>query len=153
MKFVDKLLGLLVDGFKAVIDMIFSFIEFLAKPLSYLLEFFVGIFYFIYKLFEIVVSVVMIFVALFQYFFSIVAGLFRMIKGFLTVTPNANDVSFPSVSNQGFAVVTDLLQPTGIMTVVPLVALAFVWMYFILKIIGLFGGSIMIAPMGRGGDK
>lgn len=149
MKFVDKLLDLIADGFNALIDFLFSFIEFLAKPLSYLFSFLEGIFYFITKLFDIVVAVVMIFVALFQYFFAIIAGLFRMIKGWLTVNPNAGDLSFPSTSNRGFQVVVDLVQPTGLMTVIPMVALAFLWFFFIIKMIGLFGGSIMISPGGR----
>jgi len=153
MKFVDKLLGLMMDGFFKVISIIYSFMEFLAKPLSYLFEFLKGIFYFIFKIFDVVVQVVMIFVALFQFLGAIIAGVFRMIKSWLIINPDANDVSFPSTSYQGFKVVTDLLQPTGLMTVVPAVALAFLWFYFILKMIGLFGGSIMISPMGRGGDK
>lgn len=151
MKFVDKLLGLLVDGFFKVISIIVLLIEIIAKPLSYLLEFLKGIFYFIFKLFEVVVQVVMIFVALFQFLFAIIAGLLRTARSWLTVNPSAGDVSFPSVSNTGFGVVVDLLQPTGIMTVVPMVALAFLWLFFIIRVIGLFGGTIMVTPFGRGG--
>lgn len=151
MKFVDKLLGLISSGFSKVIAMIFSFIEFLSKPLSYLFEFLKGIFYFIFKLFEIVVQIVMINVAIFQFVFALIAGIFRTIKNWLTINPSASDVSFPSMSYRGFEVVTDLLQGTGLMTVVPLVALAFLWFFFVLKMIGLFGGSIMISPFGRGG--
>lgn len=153
MKFVDKLLGLLVDGFNKIIDFLFVFISFLAKPLAFLLSLLEGIFYFISVLFQIVVQIVMIFVAMFQFLFAIIAGVFRTIKSWLTVNPNSSDVSFPSMSNRGFGVVVDLVQPTGLMTVVPMVALAFLWFYFILKIIGLFGGSLMITPFGRGGEK
>lgn len=153
MKFVDKLLGLLKDGFEKVIDMIFVVVQFLAKPLAFLLQFLEGIFYFIAVFFQIVVQIIMIFVGCFQFLFAIIAGVFRTIKMWLTVNPNAGDVSFPSVSNRGFAVVVDLIQPTGLMTVVPMVALAFLWFYFIIKIIGLFGGSLMITPFGRGGEK
>lgn len=152
MKFVDKLLGLLASGFNLIISALFSFIEFLAKPLSYLLEFLKGIFYFFFKFFEIAVQIILIFVALFQFFFAIIAGVLRTIKSWLTINPSPGDVSFPSMSNTGFGVVMDLLQPTGLMTVVPLVALAFLWFFFILKIIGLFGGQIMISPFGRGGS-
>lgn len=151
MKFVDKLLGLISQGFGKIIDALFKFIQFLATPLSYLLEFLKGIFYFIYKFFEIAGHIIMIFVAMFQFLFALIAGVFRTIKNWLTINPSASDVSFPSMSHRGFGVVTDLLQPTGLMTVVPMVALAFLWFYFILKIIGLFGGSIMISPFGRGG--
>lgn len=151
MKFVDKLLGLISIGFSNVIDAFFKLIEFIAIPLSYVLEFLKGIFYFLYKFFEIAVQIIMIFVALFQFVFALIGGVFRTIKNWLTINPSAGDVTFPSVSHQGFAVVTDLLQPTGLMTVVPLVALAFLWFFFVLKMIGLFGGSIMISPFGRGG--
>jgi hypothetical protein len=168
MKFVDKLLSFLkggfdalIDGitfllsligagFDAVIDALFAFIKFLAKPLSYLLEFLEGIFYFIMKLFEVAISVIMIFVSLFQFMFAIIGGVFRTITSWLTVNPSSADVSFPSVTYQGFEVVIDLLQPTGMLTVVPLVALAFLWFYFAIKIIGLFGGTIMVTPIGRG---
>lgn len=153
MKFVDKLLGLLVDGFFKVIEAIYKFIQLIAKPLSYLLEFLVGIFYFIFKLFEVVVQIVMIFVALFQFLFALIAGLFRTAKSWLTVNPSAGDVSFPSMSNTGFGVVVDLLQPTGLMTVVPMVALAFLWLFFVIRVISLFGGTIMVTPFGRGGGK
>lgn len=153
MKFVDKLLGLLKDGFDKMIDILFLLIQFFAKPLAFLLQFLEGIFYFITVLFQIVIQIIMIFVALFQFLFAIIAGVFRTIYMWLTVNPNPNDVSFPSMSNTGFGVVVDLLQPTGLMTVVPMVALAFLWFYFILKIIGLFGGSLMITPFGRGGNN
>lgn len=153
MKFVDKLLGLLKQGFENIIDFLFQFIQFLAKPLAFLLQFLEGIFYFISVLFQIAIQVIMLFVALFQFLFAIIAGVFRTIVSWLTVNPNASDVSFPSVSNRGFAVVVDLVQPTGLMTVVPMVALAFLWFFFILKIIGLFGGTMMITPFGRGGEK
>lgn len=153
MNFVEKLLGLIVEGFDKLIDFLFMIVQFFAKPLAYLLQFLEGLFYFISVLFQIVVAIVMIFVALFQFLFAIIAGVFRTIKMWLTVSPNPNDVSFPSVSNSGFGVVVDLLQPTGIMTVVPMVALAFLWFFFIVKIIGLFGGSIMITPIGRGGNE
>lgn len=153
MKFVDKLLSLLVSGFNKLIDSFFALAQFLAKPLAFILQFLEGIFYFISVLFQIVIQIVMIFVAMFQFLFAIVAGVFRTIKAWLTVSPNASDVSFPSMSNRGFSVVVDLVQPTGLMTVVPMVALAFLWFYFILKIIGLFGGSLMITPFGRGGEK
>lgn len=143
MKFVNKLLKLITDGFNTVVDLFTILFRFIGKIFGYILEFFKGIFYFIWKLFEIVVELIQIFVALFQFVFSLGKGVFRTIKMWLTVNPS-KDVSFPSVSNQGFGVVTDVLQGTGVLTVVPLVALAFLWFYFVLKMIGLFGGQIMI---------
>lgn len=153
MKFVDKLLSFLKNGFEKIIDALFAFISFLAKPLSYVLAFLEGVFYFIMKIFDVVISVVMIFVALFQFVGALVVGLFRTIANWLTVSPNSADVAFPSASYQGLEVVIDLVQPTGLLTVVPMVCLALLWMYFIIKIIGLFGGNISISPFGGGGAK
>lgn len=152
MKFIDMILGLLEDGFNFVIDALFTFIEFLTKPLAFLLAFLEGIFYFITKIFEVAINVIMIFVALFQYFFAVVGGVFRTIAGWLSVSPS-NDVTFRSSSNQGFQVVMDIVEPTGLLTVVPMVALAFLWLFFILKIIGVFGGNISISPTGGGGHS
>lgn len=156
MKFVEKLLGLIKDGFMKMIgffvDIFQSLFDLLAKPFQLLFILFEGIFYFISVLFQIVVKIIMIFVAIFQFIFAVIAGVFRTIAKWLTVSPSG-DVSFPSVSNQGFGVVIDLLQPTGLMTVVPMVAIAFLWFYFALKMIGLFGGQIMISPFGRGGNS
>lgn len=154
MKFVDKLLGLIASGFNKMIDGFLLVIQFFAKPLSYLLEFLKGIFYFIYKLGEVAVAVIKLFVALFQFFIAIIAGIFRTIKSWLTINPSAGDVSFPSVSNRGFGVVMDILQPTGLLTVVPIVALAFVWFFFAMRVVSLFGGSIYLgSPAGKGGSE
>jgi len=151
MNFIEKIGSLIQKGFQFIIDAIFKLLQFIQKPFALLFELLKGIFYFIWKLFEIVLHVIQIFVALFQFIFSIFAGIFRTIRSWLTVSPSAGDVSFPSVSSQGFKVVTDLLQPTGLMTIVPIVATAFLWLYFVIKIIGLFGGQIMIRPFGHGG--
>lgn len=143
MKFVDKILKLIMDGFNSIIDLFAILFKLFGKVFGYIIEFFKGIFHFIMKLFDVVVEIIQIFVALFQFIFSLGAGVFRTIKMWLTVNPVA-DVSFPSVSNQGFSVVTDIARGTGLLTVVPMVALAFLWFYFVLKMIGLFGGQVMI---------
>lgn len=152
MKFVDKLLTFLKTAIDNIIDALFAFIEFLAKPLSYLLAFLEGVFYFVMQVFEVAVSVVMIFVALFQFILALITGVFRTIGNWLTVNPSVNDVTFPSTTYQGFEVVIDLLQPTGLLTVVPMICLALLWFFFVIKIIGLFGGQIMITPFRGGGS-
>jgi hypothetical protein len=149
MKFVDKLLGLLKKGFSLIADTLGNIVDFLAKPLSYLFWFLDGIFYFITKLFAVVVAIIKIFVAIFQFLFALIAGLFRTIVKWLSVNPNPNDVSFPSVSNSGFKAVMDVIQPTGLLTVVPLICICVVWFGFIIKMIGLFGGEIYINVGGR----
>lgn len=127
--------------------------DFFAKPLALLWQFLDGIFYFITQLFVVVVLVIKIFVASFQFLGSLCLGIFRTITSWLN--PSFSGVSrFPtSASNEGFATVMDIIAPTGLLTVVPIVATAFLWFYFVLKIIGLFGGDIMIAPHGRGGSE
>ncbi|AUJ79463.1 hypothetical protein KH263_19785 (plasmid) [Bacillus velezensis] len=148
MKFVDKLLGFFKDAFEWLGDLLTKFFQFLAKPLAYVYYFIEGIFYFITKLFDIVVAVIMIFVALFQFIFSLFAGILRTIAMWIGVTPSG-DVSLPSTTGKAFEVVRDILQPTGMLTIVPTVATAFVWFYFIIKIIGLLGGQITVSPFKR----
>lgn len=149
MNFVEKLLQLIQDGFNFLIDALYQIVVFLAKPLSYLIQFLEGIFYLFYQLFEIAVMLVMIFVALFQFIIALTAGIFRTIKLWLTVDPDMDDVNFPSESYLGFQTLVEQLEPTGFMTVVPTIAIAITWFYFAMKIIGLFGGQVLIAPGGR----
>lgn len=149
MNFAEKLFELLEDGFNFLIDFLYEIVLFLAKPLAYLLQFLEGIFYLFYVLFDVVVVLIQIFVALFQFLFALTAGVFRTIQLWLTVNPDLNDVNLPNQSYTGFSVVIDQLQPTGFMTVVPTIAIAVTWFYFVLKIIGLFGGQIMVMPFGR----
>jgi len=151
MKFVDKLLSFLKKGFQFILDGLGNLIDLLKYPLGFLMSLLEGIFYFIAQVFNIVIQIIMLFVALFQYLFSVVKGVFRTITSWLTINPNPNDVSFPSTTSQGFKVLVEQLQPTGMMTVVPLLCLAFLWFYFILKIIGLLGGSIQVRV--HGGSK
>lgn len=151
MKFVDNLLGFLKSAFIWFRKIFENFFEFLTKPITYLFYFLEGIFYFITKLFEVAVTVIMIFVALFQFIFSLFAGVLRTIALWLGVYPSGG-VKMPSTSGKGVAVVVDILQPTGMLTVVPMVATAFIWFFFIIKIIGLLGGSVTIAPFRSGGS-
>lgn len=143
MNFAEKLFDLLLQGFNKMVDLFVILFTWLGKILGYLIELLVGIFYFIWKLFEVVIEVVQIFVACFQFVFALAAGVFRTIK--LWITPQlSGNMDFPSISNTGFGVVMDVLKGTGLLTVVPGVALAFLWFFFALKMIGLFGGQIMI---------
>lgn len=165
MNFIEKILdgfnkvlaflgGVFSGLFQLIADGFNKLLHFIQKPLTYLYYFLEGIFYFFIKLFDVVVLVVKIFVALFQFIFALGAGILRTITKWLTVDLSPN-TKFVSSTYSGFQTVMDLLQPTGLLTVVPLVALAFLWFFFVIKMIGLFGGSIMISPGGRpkdGGD-
>lgn len=157
------MLDKIIDGFNNIIDFLGSIFgkvfDFFAKffeglinillvPLQLIVSFLEGVFYFISKLFEVVVLIVRIFVALFQFIFALIAGIVRSITSWLTFSVKGN-ISFPSVSESGFSTVIDILDGTGILTVLPIVATAFVWFYFVLKMIGLFGGQIQIRPFGR----
>lgn len=157
------MLDKIIDGFNNIIDFLGSIFgkvfDFFAKffeglinillvPLQLIVSFLEGVFYFISKLFEVVVLIVQIFVALFQFIFALIAGIVRSITSWLTFSVKGN-ISFPSVSESGFATVIDILDGTGILTVLPIVATAFVWFYFVIKMIGLFGGQIQIRPFGR----
>ena len=149
MSFFDKVLQVLKNGFNNLIEFLYQIVLFLAKPLAYLMQFLEGIFYIFYKLFDIAVLIIMIFVSIFQFMVALTAGVFRTIKMWLTVNPDVSEFNLPNASYQGFQVLVEQLQPTGFMTVVPTIATAVVWFYFVLKVIGLFGGQVFIAPEGR----
>ena len=142
MKFVDKLLGFLGSGFRFVGDMLYKLMQFLAKPLSYLYYFLDGVFYFIFQLGVIAYKIISIFVALFQFFFAIVAGFLRFIGSMLWIDFSKTPIHYPSTSGQGLQVVVDMLQPTGALTVLPLICIAILWFVFIKMIIGLIGGEV-----------
>ncbi|MED4965384.1 hypothetical protein [Heyndrickxia coagulans] len=118
-----------------------TFIDFLATPFQYLLDFLKGIFYFIEKLFQVVVAIIKLFVALFQFLGAVIAGFFKTL--FLWVQHNfdGGNVSFPSASMKGFKVATDILLPTGLLTVIPAVVTCFIWYLFVKKLMDLFRGG------------
>lgn len=136
--------------FKFFADIFGELFDLLATPLNYLLEFLIGIFYFITVLFTVAMKVIMIFVACFQFVGSLIMGVIRTIGMWLGITPSGA-VNLPSASSQGFEVVMDIIAPTGLITVVPMVATAFLWFGFTLKIIALFGGQVMFNF--KGSDK
>jgi hypothetical protein len=142
MTFVDSLLTLLQSGFGFIGDMIYQLVQFLAKPLSYVYSFFEGIFYALLKLFEVVVLIVKIFTAFIQFFGAIVAGFFRTLFSMLTIDFSQTPINYPSISYQGIQVVIDLVQPMGLLTVVPSICLALIWFFFVKQMIGLVGGGI-----------
>lgn len=144
MTFVNGIFSLLGNGISFIGDMIWKVVEFIAKPLSYLFYFLEGIFHLFYVLFTLVVKVITLCVALFQFIGSIVAGVIRTIMMWLSFTPNTSQTSFPSVSQTGFAVIYDLANSIGLLSVVPLLALAFVWFFFALRVLNLLGvkGSV-----------
>jgi hypothetical protein len=142
MKFVDKLLSFLGSGLRLVGDMLYKLIQFLAKPLSYLYYFLDGIFYFIFQVGLVIYKIISIFVALFQFFFAIVAGFLRFIGSMLWIDPTKTPIHYPSTSGRGLQVVVELLQPTGLMTVLPLICIALLWFFFVKKVIGLIGGEV-----------
>lgn len=150
-KVFGNLFSLISKSFQALIDL-------LAAPIKYLMYFLEGIFYFFQQIFIIAVMVIKIFIAIFQYIGALIMGIFRTIKMWLIPSLNGN-TKFVSATGDGFKTVIDLLQPTGLLTVVPMVALAFLWFYFALKMLGLFGGSVHIQPFGppppsdKGGGK
>lgn len=143
MRFVDRLLGFIGDSVRFIGDMIFKLIEFLAKPLSYLWYFLDGIFYFFYQLFQVVVQIIMIFVALFQFFGALVLGFFRTLKSFLVIDFNATPMNFPSTTYFGVQEVIKVIDPMGLLSIVPMIATSLVWFFFIKKILGLLGGDVV----------
>jgi len=141
MTFVDALLGLLSRFGSMVADGFNKLFNFLSVPLGWLIWLLDGIWYFILTLFTIAMKIIMIFVALFQYIGAVILGFMRAIKGLVTLSFSSTPINFPSASKTGFQLVLDILQPTGLMTVVPLVLLAILWIYFVVRIMSLIGGG------------
>lgn len=129
-----------------------NLIHFLEKPLSLVYYFFDGVFYFIAQLFNVLVLVIKIFTAFFQFLGAIFTGVFRTIQMWLIPGLSASP-AYPSASEQGFQTFFDVVSPTGLTTVIPVIAIAFCWFYFILKIISLFGGEIYVRGFGDGSGK
>ena len=142
MTFVNFLVGKLINGFNFVGDMLYKFISFLAKPLSYVYYFFDGVFYFVMQLALVVWKIISLFVALFQFFGALVAGFFRTITSFLAIDFTSSPVHFPSSSLRGLQVILNLIAPMGLLSVLPLVLIAVVWFIFVKRMIGLLGGDI-----------
>jgi hypothetical protein len=142
LNFIEQIL----DGFKHVgewiVDGFTALFNLLAKPLSYLYYFLDGIFYFITVLFDIAIKVINIFVALFQFIGALILGFVRTLQMLLTPSFSA-PVNLPSSSNQGLNVVLDLVAPMGILNIVPYICLAFVWFFFVMRILALFGGQVV----------
>ncbi|WP_078387061.1 hypothetical protein [Bacillus cereus] len=131
---LSKFGNAVVNGFKSTMD-------FLAKPLGYLLEFLEGIFYFFACLFNVLVLIIKIFTALFQFFWATATSVIKTLLMWIGVTPSGK-VYLPHEAQNGFQVVIDKLMPTGIMTTVPMVATAFLWLFFGMKVFSLYGGSM-----------
>lgn len=142
MNFIEKILTVIVGLGKLIVDGFKNLFSFLEKPLSYLFYFLDGIFYFFMQLFDIVVKIVMIFVALFQFIAALIMGVFRTLQGLLYPTFH-QPINMPSTTSQGVDVVLDLVDPMGVLDIVPYICVAFVWFYFILKVLALFGGNIV----------
>ncbi|MED1652181.1 hypothetical protein [Bacillus pacificus] len=134
LKGLSKFGNAMVNGFK-------SFMEFLTKPLGYLLEFLEGIFYFFACLFKVVFLIIKIFTALFQFFWATATSVIKTLLMWIGVVPSGK-VYLPHEAQNGFQVVIDKLMPTGIMTTVPMVATAFLWLFFGMKVFSLYGGSM-----------
>uniref|UniRef100_UPI00203BAC23 hypothetical protein n=1 Tax=Bacillus cytotoxicus TaxID=580165 RepID=UPI00203BAC23 len=138
---MQRFTSFLKGGFEAVIGSIKKGLDFLATPIEYLFEFLKGIFYFVEKFFQVVVAIIKLFVALFQFLGAVITGFFKTLYSWLTPSFNGGDVGFPSASMRGFKTATDILLPTGLLTVVPAVVTCFLWYLFVRKLMDLFGGG------------
>lgn len=143
MKFIDKILTFIAKIGRLIVDGFTNLLDFIAKPFSYLFYFLDGVFYFFLQLFDIVVKVVTIFVACFQFIIALITGVLRTLKGLLSPSFD-QPVNLPSSSGKGLKVVLDLVDPIGLTDIVPYILIAFVWFFFVLKILALFGGNLTV---------
>lgn len=140
MNFIEKLLDAFFNLGEHLTNLFTSLVNFLVKPLALLLQFFEGIFYFINVVFQILVLLVRIFVALFQFFFGLVASLFMTISNMVGFAPTG-ELNLNQATRLGFDTALSQVGGTGLLTVVPNVLIAILWIYFAYKIIGMFQES------------
>lgn len=140
MNFIETIITLFYNLGEFIGDLFNGFIEFLTIPFALLLSLLEGIFYFIIQFFEVVVLLITLFVSLFQMFFSFVGAFFRTIYAWVGFSPSGS-VNLPSWSRQGFETVLEQIGGTGLLTVIPNVLTAILWILVIYKIIGLVGGK------------
>lgn len=142
MTFVNVLMTFLSGAMNLLMDGIQKILGFLSTPLGWIIALVEGIWYFLTKLVSVVIAVIDIFIALFQFIGSIALGFLRTIKGLLWIDFSKTPVNYPSTTGIGIQVVVEkVLQPVGFLTVVPYVLLAFVWLFFVLRIFALLGGE------------
>ncbi|MNW41496.1 hypothetical protein D3C74_186350 [compost metagenome] len=143
MTFVDTLMRFLSGLGNFISDGFSKLFSFLAVPLGWLIALIEGIWYFIAKLFYVVIEVIDIFVALFQFIFALGSGFLRTIGALLWIDFSRTPINYPSATGTGMNVVIQkVLQPTGFMDVVPMILLAVVWLYFIVRVFALLGGEV-----------
>lgn len=142
MNFADKLFSMVSGSVSFIGSMFGKLFDFLAKPLSYLYYLLDAIFYFIYQLFNVVVKIIQIFIALLQFFGALVVGFVRTLGGMLTISFSKTPIHYPSESMKGIQTVINLVDPIGLLNVVPLIIIALTWFFFVKRVIGLLGGDI-----------
>ncbi|MDY8049652.1 hypothetical protein UY416_25515 [Paenibacillus polymyxa] len=142
MTFIEALTFYLTSLLKLVFNGFTNLLSYLSEPLSWLVWLIEGIWYFLTKLFEVVVAILDIFVSLFQFFGALLVGFLRTIKGLLWIDFGQTPIYYPSTVSIGMKTVVDALSPTGLLTVVPLVMLAIVWLFFVYKVFALLGGEV-----------
>lgn len=142
MTFVNTLMSFLSGAFKVIGNGIQTLLNFLAVPLGWLVSLIEGIWYFLTKLVTIVIKVIDIFIALFQFLGSLALGFLRTIKALLFIDFSRTPVNYPSSTGTGMQLVVDkVLQPVGFLNVIPAVLLALLWLFFVIRVIGLLGGE------------
>ncbi|PAF30774.1 hypothetical protein [Paenibacillus sp. 7516] len=142
MTFVDTLMSFLSGAFEVIGKGIQTLLNFLAVPLGWLVALIEGIWYFLTKLVTVVIEVIDIFIALFQFLGSLALGFLRTIQALLFIDFSRTPLNYPSSTGSGMQLVMEkVLQPVGFMTVVPSVVLALVWLFFVVRVIGLLGGE------------
>ena len=141
MRFVDFIVGKLVQGFNWIGNLLYKMFSFLAPVIGFLWELLQGIGYLIMQLALVVWGIIKLFGALIQFFGAIVVGFFRTIFSFMTIDYNAYPVNYPSTSYQGMAYVVQWLNLGGFLDVVPYIILALFWLLFAVSVIKLLGSG------------
>lgn len=138
MNFIENIMDLFFNLGEHLSTLFNGFVEFLTLPFALLLSLLQGIFHFINSVFQIIILSVSIFVALFQFFFSIVGALMRTVGNMVGFAPSGS-VNMNYATQLGFETALEQIGGTGLLTVVPNVLIAVIWLLFAYKVIGLLG--------------
>jgi len=126
------MIGSLLTG---LAELLSSFFEFLLVPIKYVLLFFEGVFYLIYRIGLLLGDVLHLFFAMLQAVLAVLGGIFRTIGGFIAWSGTPTNLK---VGTEGFGVFVTMVKPYGLLDVLPILLLAldiFLTGYLVLRMV------------------
>ena len=127
---IGGILGSLFNGFKNILVALF-------EPILILVD---GLYYLITQCFGIVVLVVQIIFGLFKVLGGVIAGAYNTFAQLLNYSGSTDYYYMPGAYRQGWDVVTNFMDSTGISTIALIMAV-FIWMATAYVVIRIAGGE------------